>query len=142
MNQEWLILDPMVDLFEKIEEGLELSEAANTPTPKGKVINTAYLMILRTGGMENPVNSGKTCRLDRKPGRLSKTISHKPTSATRSARKQHQRPMVMGDQKIIHRRRMPRSKLWMHCKHLHVQQWKIRRQWRTSPASTSHYLRA
>ena len=42
----------MVDLFEKIEEGLEFTEAANTPIPGGKVVNIAYLMILRTGGIE------------------------------------------------------------------------------------------
>ena len=29
----------MVDLFEQIEEGVELSEAANTPIPGGKVVN-------------------------------------------------------------------------------------------------------
>ena len=29
----------MVDLFEKIEEGLELEEAANTLIPGGKVVN-------------------------------------------------------------------------------------------------------
>ena len=42
----------MVDLFEKIEEGVEFSEAANTPIPGDKVVNIAYLLILRTLGME------------------------------------------------------------------------------------------
>ena len=42
----------MVDLFEKIEEGVEFSEANNTLTPGGKVVKIAYLLILRTGGME------------------------------------------------------------------------------------------
>ena len=42
----------MVDLFEQIEEGVEFAEAANTPIPGRKVVNIAYLMILRTGGME------------------------------------------------------------------------------------------
>ena len=51
-KQEGLLLDPMVDLFEKIEEGVEFTEAANTPIPGGKVVNIAYLLILRTGGME------------------------------------------------------------------------------------------
>ena len=64
MKQEWLLLDPMVDLFEKIEEGVEIIEAAKTPIPGGKVINIAYLIILRTGGIEKSVNSGNTCRLD------------------------------------------------------------------------------
>ena len=53
----------MVDLFEKNEEGVELSEAAKTPIPVGKVVNIAYLLILRTGGMKKPVNSRKTCKL-------------------------------------------------------------------------------
>ena len=52
MKQEWSLLDPIVDLFEQIEEGVEFAEAANTPIPGGKVVNIAYLMILRTGGME------------------------------------------------------------------------------------------
>ena len=64
MKQERSLLDPMVDLFEKIEEGVEFTEYANTPISGGKVINIAYLMILMTGGIENPVNSGKTCMLD------------------------------------------------------------------------------
>ena len=52
MKQEWSLLDPMVDLFEQIEEGVEFLEDANTPIPGGKVVNIAYLLILRTGGME------------------------------------------------------------------------------------------
>ena len=52
MNQERSLLDPMAYLFEQIEEGLELVEAANTPIPGRKVVNIAYLMILMTGGME------------------------------------------------------------------------------------------
>ena len=132
----------MVDLFEQIEEVVEFAEAANIPIPGGKVVNIAYLLVFRTGGMENPVNSGKTCRLDWKPGMLSKTILHKPTGATRSARKQQQWPMGMGSQRIIHRRQNPRSTLRMRYKHSHVQQWKTRRQWGTSPTSTSHDRRA
>ena len=52
MKQEWFLLNPMVDLFEKIEEGSKLDETANIPTPGGKVVNIVYLLILRTGGME------------------------------------------------------------------------------------------
>ena len=55
INQEWSLLDPMVGLFEKIEEGVEFAEAANTPTLGGKVVNISYLLILRTGGMEIPL---------------------------------------------------------------------------------------
>ena len=39
-----------MDLFEKIEEGVEFAEAANIPNPGGKVVNIVYLLILRTGG--------------------------------------------------------------------------------------------
>ena len=52
IKQEWLLLDPMVELFEKIEERVEFAEAANNPIQGGKVVNIAYLLILRTGGME------------------------------------------------------------------------------------------
>ena len=52
MNQEWSVLDQMVDLFKQVEEGLEFSEATNTPILGGKEVNIAYLLILRTGGME------------------------------------------------------------------------------------------
>ena len=47
----------MVDLFEKIEEGVEFSEDDNTPIPGGKVVNIVYLLILRTGGMEKVFES-------------------------------------------------------------------------------------
>ena len=52
MKLEWSLLDPMVDFFEQIEEVVEFAEAANTPIPRGKVVNISYLLILRTGGME------------------------------------------------------------------------------------------
>ena len=51
-KQEWLLLDPIVDLFEKIKEGVEFVEAASTPIPEVKVVNIAYLLLLRIGGME------------------------------------------------------------------------------------------
>ena len=49
----------MVDLFEQIEEGVEFAEAANTPISGGKVVNTAYVLILRTGGMEKSCEKWK-----------------------------------------------------------------------------------
>ena len=52
MKQEWSLLDPMVDFFEQIEEGVEFIESAKTPTPGGKLVNIAYLLILIIGGME------------------------------------------------------------------------------------------
>ena len=52
MKQEWSLLDPMMDLFEKIEEVVEFVEAENTPIPGLKVVNVKYLLTLRTGGME------------------------------------------------------------------------------------------
>ena len=42
----------MVNLFEQIEEVVDFAEADNTSIPGGKVVNIAYLLILRTGGME------------------------------------------------------------------------------------------
>ena len=45
----------MVDLFKKNEEEEDFVEATNTTIPGGKVVNIAYLLILRTGGM------GKSC---------------------------------------------------------------------------------
>ena len=67
MNQEWSLLDPMVDLFEKIEEGAEFSEAANTPIPGGKVVNIVYLLILRTGGMEKSCGQWEDMQVGLKP---------------------------------------------------------------------------
>ena len=52
MKQEWSLLEPIMDLFEQIEEGVDFEEAANTPIPGGEVVNIAYLMILMTGGVE------------------------------------------------------------------------------------------
>ena len=42
----------MLDLFERIEEEVEVEEAANTQTPVGKVVNIASLLILRPGCMK------------------------------------------------------------------------------------------
>ena len=44
-----------------------------------------------------------------------RNISHKPIGATRPARNKQQRPMGMGNQKIIHRRQRPKSTLQMIC---------------------------
>ena len=42
----------MFDLFEFVLEGVEFVEADITPIPVGKVVNIAYLLILRTGETE------------------------------------------------------------------------------------------
>ena len=34
-KQEWSLLDPMVDLFEQIEVGVDFTEATNTSIPGG-----------------------------------------------------------------------------------------------------------
>ena len=49
MNQEWFLLDPMLDLLEHIEEGVEFAEAAKTPIPGGEVVNISCLLMPRTG---------------------------------------------------------------------------------------------
>ena len=56
----------MVDLFEQIEEGVEFVEAANTPIPGGKVANIAYLLIIRTGGMEKPCEQWEDMQVEKK----------------------------------------------------------------------------
>ena len=38
MEQEWCLLDPITNLFEQMEEGVELSEVATTPKLVGKVV--------------------------------------------------------------------------------------------------------
>ena len=48
MKQEWSLLEPMVNLFEKIEEGVDFAEAAKTPIPGGEVVNISYLLIIST----------------------------------------------------------------------------------------------
>ena len=52
MKEEWSLLDPMVDIFEKTEEGLDFTESDKTLIRGGKVVNIAYQLILRKGGME------------------------------------------------------------------------------------------
>ena len=74
MKQEWSLLDQMVNLFEQIEEVVEFAEAANTPIPGGKVVNIAFLLILRTGGMEKACEQWKDMQVGLKPGRLPKII--------------------------------------------------------------------
>ena len=50
-KQEWSLLDPMMDLFEQIELGVEFAEASNTPTQGGKVVNISYPLILSIEGI-------------------------------------------------------------------------------------------
>ena len=64
----------MVDLFEQIEEGVEFAESANTPIPGGKVVNIAYLLTLRTRGIEKACEQWKDMQVGLKPGRLPKII--------------------------------------------------------------------
>ena len=56
----------MVNLFEQIEEGVKFAEAANTQIPVGKVVNIAYLLILRTGGMEKACEQWEDIQLHRR----------------------------------------------------------------------------
>ena len=59
MRQEWCLLDPSVKLFEQIEEGVDLSVDASTPTSGVQVVNILNLMILRTGGIEKSCEKWK-----------------------------------------------------------------------------------
>ena len=46
MNKKLSLLDPIVDLFEQIEEALEFVEAVNIPILGGKLVNIDYLPII------------------------------------------------------------------------------------------------
>ena len=142
MKQEWSLLDPMVDLFEKLKKEWSLQKLLTPQHQEGKWSTSLTCWSSGQEGCKKPVNIGKKCMLYWKPCRLSNNISHKPTGVTRSAINKHQRPMGMGRQKIIHRRHRPKSTLRIHSKQSHVQHWKTRRQWQTPPVSTSNYLRA
>ena len=91
----------MVDLFEKIEEGVEFAEAASTLIPGVKVVNIAYLLILRTRETKKPVISGKIYRLVKRTGKPSRITLRKHTGATRSAKKQQPLPIYMVLQKTM-----------------------------------------
>ena len=51
MKYLWSLLDPVVEIFKKLDKGVKFAEATNTPIPGGKVVNTAYLPILTKGEM-------------------------------------------------------------------------------------------
>ena len=55
VNRPYDFLWDHINIFEQIEEVVEFAEDSNTPILEGKVVNIAYLLILRTGGM------GKDC---------------------------------------------------------------------------------
>ena len=46
---------------------MEFAESANTPISEGKVVNIAYLVILRTGGMEKSCEYWKDMQVGLKP---------------------------------------------------------------------------
>ena len=52
MKHDCSLKDSMMDLFDKIEEGAQLSKAGKTPIPGRKVFNITYLLIIRTEGMK------------------------------------------------------------------------------------------
>ena len=66
MNQKWSLLDPMIYLFDQIEERVDFKEAANTPIPGRKVFNITYLLILRTGVMEKACDKLEDMKVDQK----------------------------------------------------------------------------
>ena len=104
MKHEWSLLDTILDLSEKIEEGVKFAESATTPIPEGKVVNIAYLLILITGERKKPVISGKKCRSARIPGRPSRTTSLNHTGAIISKRNPEPLPMDMELQKTMRRK--------------------------------------
>ena len=102
----------MVGLFEKIEEVVEFEEAANTPIPGKKVVNTAYLLIIRTGGMEKSCEQWEYMQVGLKNWQAFKEHLSQ-ACAIISTRKHQRRPMGMRRQKIIHRKQRPKSTLRM-----------------------------
>ena len=142
MKQELSLLDPVVDLFEKIEEGVEFAEAANTPITGGKMANIAFLLIPRTRGMKKSCEQWEYMQVGMKTWQAFKDQFAKSYRRYRIRKNKNQRPMGMGRQQITNMTQSPKSILWMRCKHLHVHRLKTRRKWQTSPASTSYYIRA
>ena len=65
--KKMLLLDPMVNLSEQVEEGWEFEEAADTPISGGKVVNIAYLLIISTGGMEKSCKQWENIKVGLKP---------------------------------------------------------------------------
>ena len=109
MKQECYLLDPMVDLFDQIEEGLEFVEAVNTPIPGGGGgVNIAYLLILRTEGMEKSCDKWEDMQFVLKNWKAFKEHFQNPTDATRSEIKQQLMPMYMVHQKIMHSKHSPK----------------------------------
>ena len=51
-KQEESLLNPIVDLFEKIAEGVQFAQAETTTIPAGALGEISYLLILNTRGME------------------------------------------------------------------------------------------
>ena len=48
INQELSLLDPTLDLFEKVEEGIKFYKSSATTIPGGKLVDIAHLLILKT----------------------------------------------------------------------------------------------
>ena len=94
----------MVDLFEQIEEGVEFAEAANTPIPGGKVVNIAYLLILRTGGMEKACEQWEDMQVGMKTWQAFNYHFTQAYWRYQICKRQQHRLMGMGSQQIIQRR--------------------------------------
>ena len=72
IKQEWSLLDPMVDIFAKIEEGLDFTEADNILIRGGKVVNIAYQLIFRIGGTEKEYEQWEDIQVGLKTCQVSK----------------------------------------------------------------------
>ena len=56
----------------KLKKEWIFTEADNTPIPGGKVVNIAYLLILRTGGMEKAYEQWEDMQVGLKTGQYFK----------------------------------------------------------------------
>ena len=108
MKHDCSLKDSMMDLFDKIEEGAQLSKAGKTPIPGGKVFNITYLLIIRSEGMKNPLSGFNTYWLSKRTIRTSRIYLCSYTGANISARNPHPLPMDMVLQQTICRKNMPR----------------------------------
>ena len=117
MKRECSLLDPMVDLFEQIEEGVEFSEAANTPISGGKVVNIAYLLILRTGGMEKACENWEDMHVGLKPWQYFKENSSQTYRRYQILNKATLATHGYGASENHTQEQRPRSTLRMHYNH-------------------------
>ena len=110
-----------MERFEQIEEGVEFTEAANTPIPVGKVVNIAYLLILRTGRTEKSCEQWEDMQVGLKTWQDYKDHFAQAYRRYQIRKKATAAAHGYGASSNHTHRTEPRSALQMRCKHSHVQ---------------------